>query len=48
MLRNQVKSLQAKLGVHRKDKKKINLRLSEYFIYHHFTGLFVMNGRNEC
>ena len=47
MLRNQVMSLQGKLGEHRKEKKKIKRRLSEYFIYHHFTGLFVMNGRNE-
>ena len=42
-----MKLLQAKLGEHRKEKKKIKLRLSEYFIYHHFTGLFVMNRRNE-
>ena len=47
MLRNQVKSLQGKLGEHRKEKKKIKRRLSKYFIYHHFTGLFLMNGRNE-
>lgn len=47
MLQNQVKSLQCKLGEHRKEKKKIKRRLSKYFIYHHFTGLFFMNGRNE-
>ena len=47
MLRNQVKSLQGKLGEHRKEKKKIKRRLSKYFIYHHFTGLFLVNGRNE-
>ena len=47
MLRNQVKSLQGKLGEHRKEKKMIKRRLSKYFIYDHFTGLFVMNGRNE-
>ena len=47
MLRNQVKLLQGKLGEHRKEKKMIKQRLSEYFSYHHFTGLFVMNGRNE-
>ena len=45
MLRNQVKSLQGKLGEHRKEKM-IKRRLSKYFIYDHFTGLFVMNGRN--
>ena len=47
ILRNQVKSLQGKLDEHRKEKQKIKRRLSKYFIYHHFTGLFVMNGRSE-